>query len=186
MLVAGASGAAAAVSMMAGTYLDAETARDEARAAARVLETKISQDADGVLRRVMARLGRSGLDGDPSARIERLLSSDKASLKSVAGALEAPEPGDGGGPVAQALWMLLADFFAAAIPIVPFALGSVPDARIVSGTVTLVLLVGLGVGRALLGKRSIFRTVVETVAIGVAAALAGVAIGVGIGRAFGR
>ena len=91
----------------------------------------------------------------------------------------------GQGPAAQALWMLVADFFAAAIPIVPFVLWPVPQARAVSASVTLVLLVALGVGRALVGGRGVVRTVIETVSIGVAAALAGVAIGVAISRAFG-
>ena len=104
----------------------------------------------------------------------------------VASALAAPaEDGDDQGPLAQSLWMLLADFLAAAIPIVPFALLPVAQGRIVSGAVTLLLLIGLGVGRARIGARGVFRTVVETVSIGVAAALAGVAIGVAIARAFG-
>ena len=81
--------------------------------------------------------------------------------------------------------MLAADFLAAAIPTVPFALWPVPEARVVSGAVTLLLLVALGVGRAWIGDRSMLRTVAETVAIGVAAAMAGVAIGVAIARAFG-
>jgi VIT1/CCC1 family predicted Fe2+/Mn2+ transporter len=81
--------------------------------------------------------------------------------------------------------MLAADFLAAAIPIVPFALMPVPVGRVVSGAVTLLLLVGLGIGRARIGGRSILRTVIETVSIGVAAALAGVAIGVGMARIFG-
>ena len=43
--------------------------------------------------------------------------------------------------------------------------------------VTVVLLVGLGVGRAQIARRNPIRTVLETVSIGIAAALAGVAIG---------
>jgi vacuolar iron transporter family protein len=47
------------------------------------------------------------------------------------------------------------------------------------------LLVGLGIGRAVIGGRALLRTVIETVSIGVAAALAGVAAGSAIARAFG-
>jgi VIT1/CCC1 family predicted Fe2+/Mn2+ transporter len=83
-------------------------------------------------------------------------------------------------PLVQSLWMLVADFMAAAIPILPFAFLPVAEGRVVSGTVTTLLLVGLGVGRGLIGGRNILRTVIETVAIGVAAALAGVAIGLWI------
>jgi len=81
--------------------------------------------------------------------------------------------------------MLLADFAAAAVPIVPFVLLPIPQARIVSAAVTLMLLIGLGVGRARVAKRNTLRTVLETVSIGIAAALAGVAISVLIDHGFG-
>ena len=81
--------------------------------------------------------------------------------------------------------MLLADFAAAAVPIVPFVLLPIPQARVVSGVVTLLLLIGLGLGRARIAKRDTLRTVLETVSIGIAAALAGVAISVLIDHSFG-
>jgi len=80
--------------------------------------------------------------------------------------------------------MLFADFLAAAVPILPFVFAPIPQARIISGTVTLALLIGLGVGRARIAKRGTLHTVAETVSIGVAAALAGVLIGVVIDRWF--
>ncbi len=186
VLVAGATGAAAAaVSMMAGAYLDAETARDAARGAAKALDGEIRSDASAVLGRIATRLSGAGLAADKSAAMIALVESDPASVKSLAAALEAPEPGDGQGPVAQALWMLAADFFAAAIPTVPFAIWPVAEARIVSAAVTLILLVALGVGRARVGDRNVAGAVAETVSIGLAAALAGVGIGLAIDRAFG-
>jgi VIT1/CCC1 family predicted Fe2+/Mn2+ transporter len=94
-------------------------------------------------------------------------------------------PRDAPNPWNQALWMLLADFAAAAVPIVPFVLLPIPQARIVSGVVSLMLLIGLGVGRARVAKHDTLRTVLETVAIGIAAALAGVGISIFIDRAFG-
>jgi predicted membrane protein (TIGR00267 family) len=80
-------------------------------------------------------------------------------------------------PVEQALWMLFADFFAAAVPILPFVFLPIDRARIVSGAVTVALLVVLGIGRAQLGRRNVLRTVIETVSLGIGAALAGVGIG---------
>ena len=53
------------------------------------------------------------------------------------------------------------------------------------GAVTLLLLIGLGLGRARIAKRDTLRTVLETVSIGIAAALAGVAISVVIDHGFG-
>src|ERR1700735_2376009 len=57
--------------------------------------------------------------------------------------------------------------------------------RVVSGAVTLLLLIGLGLGRARIAKRDTLRTVLETVSIGIAAALAGVGISVLIDHGFG-
>jgi vacuolar iron transporter family protein len=186
VLVAGASGAvAAAVSMMAGTYLDVETARDEARAAAILLDAEIKRTPEVVLDRVTGRLHAEGLTADKAGALGKVLRADPVILKSLAAALEAPAAeGDGQGPLVQSLWMLVADFLAAAIPIVPFVLLPVAQGRVVSATVTLLLLIGLGIGRAWIGGRGVLRTVVETVSIGVAAALAGVAIGTAIAGAF--
>jgi vacuolar iron transporter family protein len=74
--------------------------------------------------------------------------------------------------------MLFADFFAAAVPILPFVFLPIGQARIVSAIVTVLLLIGLGIGRAQLGKRTTIRTVAETVSMGIGAAIAGVAISV--------
>ncbi len=186
VLIAGASGAAAAaVSMMAGTYLDVETAQDELLAAAAALEHEIEKTPAAVLGRVTDRLRAEGLNVDGNAALAQVLAANRNALRSIARALEAPGARDGQGPLAQAFWMLAADFLAAAIPIVPFVLMPVPEGRVVSATVTLILLVGLGVGRAWIGGRGVIRTVMETVSIGVAAALAGVAIGVAVARLFG-
>src|SRR5208337_1911326 len=88
VLVAGATGAvAAAVSMMAGTYLDVETARDEARSAASALEAEIRNDPRSVLDRVSERLKAAGLGPEKTAAIADLLRPDPAGLKSVAAAL---------------------------------------------------------------------------------------------------
>jgi len=76
--------------------------------------------------------------------------------------------------------MLLAGFLPASIPILPFVLLPIPQNRIVSATITIALLVALGVGRARIGGRA----VAETVSIGIAAALAGVVIGMLIDRSY--
>jgi vacuolar iron transporter family protein len=182
VLIAGASGAvAAAVSMMAGTYLDVETNRDQARVMASRIEGDLKNGSTNVLDRVTQRLNAAGLVPDQTAVVSRFLSSEPAILKSLAIALTGSADADvSQSPLVQSLWMLIADFLAAAIPILPFAFLPVPEGRVVSGTVTTLLLVGLGIGRGLIGGRNILRTVIETVSIGVTAALAGVAIGIWI------
>jgi vacuolar iron transporter family protein len=173
VLIAGASGAvAAAVSMMAGAYLDAETTQDKSDA---------RRLADNSAVSLSSRLLDAGLTPQQSSALAAAVQNDRDAADGLRLALNgaAKERLD---PVEQALWMLFADFFAAAVPILPFVFLPIDHARIVSGIVTLALLVGLGIGRAQLGGRNVLRTVVETVSLGVGAAIAGVGIGVLIDR----
>jgi vacuolar iron transporter family protein len=176
VLIAGASGAvAAAVSMMAGAYLDAETTRDQTDA------TSLAAGGSGAS--LSNRLASAGLTAEQSSALAAAVQNDRNAsdglLLALTGAATAPL-----NPLEQALWMLFADFFAAAVPILPFVFLPISQARIVSGIVTVALLVGLGIGRAQLGKRTVIRTVAETVSMGVGAAIAGVAISVLIDRLF--
>lgn len=168
VLIAGASGAAAAaVSMMAGAYLDAETTQDNATALA-----KGTPDIS-----LSSRLIGAGLTPQQSNALAAAVQGDRNAADGLLLALKGAAT-DRLNPFEQALWMLSADFLAAAVPILPFVFLPIDRARIVSGTVTVALLAGLGIGRAQLGRRNVVRTVVETVLMGIGAALAGVAIGV--------
>ncbi|HWE76463.1 MAG TPA: VIT1/CCC1 transporter family protein [Stellaceae bacterium] len=178
VLVAGASGAAAAaVSMMAGAFLESETDRDEQKARQKQLETDVRCDPGGVDAMLAERLTAVGLERQQASALAGIVRDKpdaiKALLVAIQGGTEAAT-----NPVQQALWMLVADFFSAAVPIVPFMLMPVASARIVSAGITIVLLVALGAGRGLIGKRSLVQTIIETVGVGIAAALAGVGIGV--------
>jgi len=73
--------------------------------------------------------------------------------------------------------MFITDLFAAAVPVVPFAIFGLGTARIVSLIVTFTLLVVLGIGRARIGRRRVLPTVAQTVGIATAAALAGLLVG---------
>lgn len=184
VLVAGASGAAAAaVSMMAGAYLDAETSRDEL-AAREASGPDLASGDSALLASVTKRLAAAGLTPQSSEPLIEAVRRDHDAQASLLAALRGTPtaPLD---PLEQALWMLLADFLSAAVPIVPFMLAPVAEARIISAIITIALLVALGVGRARIGGRSVLRTVVETVSMGIAAALAGVAIGMLFDRSFG-
>jgi len=176
VLIAGASGAvAAAVSMMAGAYLDVETTRDKKDAARTSSHAGAASLAD--------RLAKAGLTSKQSDALAVAVRNDPEAVGGLLVALDGTaEPSLN--PSEQALWMLLADFLAAAVPIMPFVFLPVLYARFVSGAVTIALLVALGVGRAQIAKRNAVRTVIETVSIGIAAALAGVAISVMIDRLF--
>lgn len=185
VLIAGASGAAAAaVSMMAGAYLDAETSRDERLNAAAKLHDDFNLPSGEIAALIPKRLAGAGVTPSLAAALAGAVKGNEDAQKGLLSALQA-DPDTPLDPREQALWMLIADFFSAAIPILPFFLLPIAEARIVSAIVTTGLLVLLGIGRAKIAKRPVARTVIETVSIGVAAALAGVAIGVLLARSFG-
>jgi VIT1/CCC1 family predicted Fe2+/Mn2+ transporter len=185
VLVAGASGAAAAaVSMMAGAYLDAETSRDAVKASEARLDAEVKRDDAALCALLSERLASAGLMPPYATALTSAVQRDPDALRGLLFALQA-QPDPPPNPLEQALWMLLADFLSAAVPILPFFLLPIASARIVSAAITITLLVALGIGRAQIGKRPITRTIAETVAMGVAAALAGVAIGLLIDRSVG-
>lgn len=185
VLIAGATGAAAAaVSMMAGAYLDAETSRDETKASAARVAENLKLDHASLVALLSGRLATAGLTPRQCTALAAAVQHDPDAVCGLLVAVEA-DPGVSLNPMEQALWMLLADFLSAAVPILPFFLLPIANARIVSAAITISLLVALGVGRARIGKRNVARTVAETVAMGITAALAGVAIGLLIDRGFG-
>ena len=179
VLLAGGTGAiSAAVSMMAGTFLDVESSNDQA--AARAAEQRARYEADPVQedQAVHRRLVSAGLSDSEAATVTGIVGKHPETRLEIAAAVD---PGADGGarqnPVVQSLWMFFTDLFAAAVPVVPFALFSLATARIVSLSVTFALLVFLGIGRGVVGHRRILPTIAETIGIAAAAAIAGLAIG---------
>jgi len=62
-------------------------------------------------------------------------------------------------------------------PVIPFAFMPLEQAKIACIAGTGVLLLLLGIGRAQIGKRPVFRTVLETMAVATAAGIVGVIFG---------
>ncbi len=185
VLVAGASGAAAAaVSMMAGAFLESETDRDEKKARQKQLEIDLKCDPGGVDKMLADRLATVGLEPPQANALAGAVRGNPEALKALLMAMQGSTDVNES-PAEQALWMLVADFFSAAVPIVPFMLMPVAPARLVSAGITILLLAGLGIGRALIAHGKIVRTVIETVGMGIAAALAGVGIGLLFNNAYG-
>jgi vacuolar iron transporter family protein len=147
-------------------------------------QSDLTSQCDAIAAALPGRLDAAGLTPEQTSALAGAVRDNSAALCALHVALEAA-PEESSNAWEQALWMLLADFAAAAVPIVPFVLLPIPQARVVSGAVTLLLLIGLGVGRARVAKRDTLRTILETVSIGVAAALAGVGISVLIDHGFG-
>jgi VIT1/CCC1 family predicted Fe2+/Mn2+ transporter len=179
VLLAGGTGAvSAAVSMMAGTFLDVESTNDQAAVRAAELKSRYEADPAQEDQAMHRRLVSAGVSESEAETVTGIISRHPESRLKIAAAVD---PGADEvtrqSPVVQSLWMFVTDLFAAAVPVIPFALFSLATARFVSLSVTFVLLVGLGIGRGVIGHRRILATIAETIGIAAAAAVAGLAIG---------
>src|SRR5581483_6684514 len=134
VLIAGASGAAAAaVSMMAGAYLDVETSRDEMQARQSRLEAEFAlKPADAGA--IASRLAAAGLPPAPAAALSGAVARDPEAIKGLLLAVGAAREVQLN-PREQALWMLFADLVSASVPILPFALLPIAQARPVSAAI---------------------------------------------------
>ncbi|WP_454916861.1 VIT1/CCC1 transporter family protein [Xanthobacter sediminis] len=174
VLIAGATGAAAAaVSMMAGSYLDAESVRDARRA--RREGPVDAAEARAEAQAIATALTSGGMAPDDVARVADALARAPRAAAGLRSELD--DADDGATPTSHAFWMFVSDLFAGFTPVLPFAFLPMDSARIVSIGLTTVLLVVLGVGRGLVGKRSVVRATLETLAIAASAAAAGVVMG---------
>lgn len=174
VLIAGATGAAAAaVSMMAGSYLDAESVRDARRVRQQAPVDAAAARAD--TEAIAEALTRGGMDPADVKKVSDVLARSPRAVKGLRDELE--DGNDGASPAAHAMWMFVSDLFAGFTPVLPFAFLPMDEARVVSLVLTTLLLVILGVGRGLVGKRSILRTTFETLTVAASAAVAGVAVG---------
>ena len=173
VLVAGLTGAiAAAVSMMAGAYLDAETARDQARQHADAVRTDLVAD-DAMRKELVA----NGVAVEAVDELNALGKRYPQLPRALHLAYDAGDAASEASPIARASWMFVADIFAALVPVVPFALLPMNEARFVSLAATAAVLVVLGIGRAKIGKRRVLSTTLQTLGIAAAAGAAGVMVG---------
>lgn len=178
VLLAGATGAiAAAVSMMAGTYLDVSTARDQTRAQIAHEREEIEQKPEEEKQEIRQRLSAAGFSDQDTETVLAVLQRTPGAMLHVETAFELQKSATQQNAFVQATWMFLADLIAASVPVIPFALFPLASARILSIIVTALLLILLGLGRGIVGKRNVLITITETVGIATAAALAGLLIG---------
>jgi VIT1/CCC1 family predicted Fe2+/Mn2+ transporter len=178
VLVAGAAGAvAAAVSMMAGVFLDLQSENDRERVQYRRHMLAIQTDLASEVAAMMERLKMTGLQPHTLEAIERDLISQPDTLLRLERSASAPTESTNQRPIANALWMLVSDLFAGLTPVLAFAVLPLEEARPVSLAMTLALLVLLGYGRARIGERPLIPTILTTVLIAGCAAAAGVTMG---------
>src|SRR6266704_329204 len=179
VLLAGATGAiSAAVSMMAGTFLDVESTNDQAKARLAHEQSEIANNLEGEKQEVRDRLRTAGFNDQDTAAIVEALARHPRTLLQVEATSELQLGStEQKNPFVQSAWMFFSDLFAAVVPVVPFALLPLANARRVSLIITTLLLLLLGVGRGLVGHWNVVLTALETLGIAAAAALAGFLIG---------
>jgi len=179
VLLAGATGAiSAVVSMMAGTFLDAESTNDQAKAQLAHEQREIETNLEGEQQEVRDRLRTAGFNDQDTAAIVNALARHPKTLLQVEAASERQFGGwEQKNPFVQSAWMFISDLFAASVPVIPFALLPLVNARLVSLIITALLLLLLGVGRGLVGHRNVVLTALQILGIATAAALAGFLIG---------
>jgi vacuolar iron transporter family protein len=180
VFLAGATAAVAAtVSMMAGVFLDLESEQDAARVEAKKRMAEICHDPECAVNTLIGDLRSTGLSAASLDSIRADLIKDPFVIAKFEDAVAGEEtaPAQKIPIYVHACWMGIADFIAAMTPVIPFAFLPFEQAKIVCVTGTATLLFLLGLGRARLGKRPAFRTVLETMAIATAAGIAGVVFG---------
>jgi VIT1/CCC1 family predicted Fe2+/Mn2+ transporter len=179
VLLAGATGAVAgAVSMMAGTYLDAQSRDHRADAVLGRAERRLADDPEPFLRRAEHRLHAQGYEPAEIATVVGALRRDSRALREHVVAYEVGiGNARGAAPWTHAVWMFVADILAASVPVLPFAIFDMTSARLVSLVITGVLMASLGYARGRIGHVNVIWTMAQTMTIAGAAALAGVAIG---------
>ncbi|MGR7997402.1 MULTISPECIES: VIT1/CCC1 transporter family protein [unclassified Xanthobacter] len=174
VLIAGATGAAAAaVSMMAGSYLDAESVRDARRARQQgAMDPALARTETQAITAALSRGGMAPADVETVAQALGRAPRAAAGLRT-----ELDDAADGASPTSHAFWMFVSDLFAGFTPVLPFAVLPMDSARIVSIVLTTILLVALGIGRGLVARRPVVRATLETLSIAASAALAGIVVG---------
>jgi VIT1/CCC1 family predicted Fe2+/Mn2+ transporter len=178
VLLAGAAGAiAASVSMMAGVFLDLQSEQDQVKVQNRKRQMAIQQHPQQVIDTLMERLQHSDLSQSTLTAIQTDLQTDPHRIATLAAVLQPSNTGDQKDLLGHALWMFVSDLFAGLTPVIAFMFFPLEQARWICIAMTLALLILLGYGRARLGQRRVFPTILQTVSIAVMAAIAGVVIG---------
>ena len=179
VLLAGATGAiSAAVSMMAGTYLDVSTERDRAQAAITKEQDKIEHQPEAEAQEVRDRLRQAGFSQADAETVTTIIQRTPGAMLKHETAFDL-HIGDSAGqnPWVQSIWMFAADLFAAFVPVLPFAFLPLASARTLSLVVTTMLLLVLGIGRGIIGNKSVVVSALQTLAIAAAAGAAGLLVG---------
>lgn len=178
VLLAGAAGAvAAAISMMAGDFLQKQSQRESVQSKKRHEQWEVKHDPRQERQEIVRYLERNGFSKQETDTVIKGLEDDRHLMLKLQDVLEIHGPlSIEESPLAHSIWMFISDIIAAFTPVIRFALFSLATARIVSAVAATVILIILGVGRGVVGHRSLVITTIETLAIALGAALGGIVI----------
>lgn len=174
VLLAGiAGGAAGAISMMAGAYLDAKS-EQQAQSRWNSQNAGINDVKMEDRKALINQLSESGVAADDVTALDGLLRHNPRIMEVIEEQAQKKQGNFRSSPFVQSIWMLIADILASSVPIIPFFFFDLERARVWSIVVTSVLLIVLGIGRSRITHTNTLKTVVETVVIAYAAAIGGI------------
>src|SRR5215471_11759226 len=118
VLLAGATGAiSAAVSMMAGTFLDVETSNDQAASRIAQERARITADPEKADQDVHRRLLAEGFSEAEAATVTDIMGKHPETKLKIAAAIDlGVGEASRQNPYVQSAWMFVTDLFAAAVP----------------------------------------------------------------------
>lgn len=178
VLLAGASGAvAAAISMMAGDFLQKQSQKQSIQSKKQHERSEVKEHPQQEQQEIVQYLRGHGFSKQDTDTVMSGLQHDRTLMLKFQDVLEINGPLTMKvSPLAHSIWMFISDIIAAFTPVIPFALFSLGLARVISVVAATIILIILGVGRGIVGHRNILITTLETLGIGLGAALGGIII----------
>ncbi len=178
VLLAGAAGAvAAAISMMAGDFLQKQSQAESIQSEKHHERSEVKHHPEQEQQEIVRYLRGHGFNQQDTDTVMNGLKHDHRLMLKFQDVLEIHGPLTMKvSPLAHSIWMFISDIIAAFTPVIPFALFPLTMARIISVIAATVILIILGLGRGVVGHRSLVITTLETLGIGLGAALGGIVI----------
>lgn len=185
VLLAGATGGiSSAISMMCGVFLDLQSDHDQEKIKNKKRFIKIQNEPGKAADHFLLKLSDAGISEQTIYTIRSEITDDTKKLIALDSAFDSQESDTPDSPFIHACWMFISNALSALTPVIAFAFWPLATARWISLLMTLTLLFLLGFGRAKIGQRAIYPTVIQTVGIASFAAAGGVIIGQIISRSF--
>ena len=185
VLLAGATGGiSSAISMMCGVFLDLQSDHDQERIKNKKRFMTIQNEPGKAADHILLKLSDAGISQQTICAIQSEIVDDTKKLIALESVFDSQDSDTPDSPLIHACWMFIANALSALTPVIAFAFWPLATARWISLLMMLALLFLSGFGRAKIGQRAIYPTLVQTVGIASFAAAGGVMIGQLISRSF--